>query len=69
MDYSGFIRALNAPVYESKPRLCGGHFGYVSHRFPIKGGISWKEVMVRQSFAPNPLLDLVRYQGKKIGTV
>ena len=35
-------------VYEPTPRLCGGVYGYVGHRFPIKNGISKIEVMKMQ---------------------
>lgn len=46
--------------FEPIPRLCGGVFGYVQHRFPIKGGISLRDIWVRQASRPNPLLKMVR---------
>ena len=53
-------RVFHAKVYEPKKRLCGGHYGWVQHRFPVKDGISWRDVMIANSFAPNPLLELFR---------
>lgn len=38
---------MRRPIYEPKPRWCGGVFGYVAHRFPIKGGISMRDVWAR----------------------
>jgi hypothetical protein len=38
---------MRRPIYEPKPRWCGGVFGYVAHRFPIRDGISVRDVLVR----------------------
>ncbi len=50
--YSRYLQALVAqldqPCYEPEPRLCAGKFGYVRHRFPVKGGISLNRMMQRQ---------------------
>jgi len=32
---------------------------WISHRFPIKGGISPREAMIRDLCEPNPLFNLV----------
>ena len=29
---------------------------WISHRFPIKGGISWREAMIQDMSQPNPWL-------------
>lgn len=50
---------MRCPIYEPRPRWCGGVFGYVAHRFPIRGGISTIEVMVRQSMRPSSLWALL----------
>lgn len=34
----------DTPCVEPARRLCGGYFGWVYHRFPIKGGITPREV-------------------------
>ena len=46
-----------APRYEPVPRKFAGSRlpVYVPHRFPIKGGISLREVMLRQTAQPNAL--------------
>lgn len=51
-------------VYEPKKRWCGGHYGWVRHRFPIKDGISYREVLTFNLFAPNPLLELFKKNAK-----
>ena len=43
----GINAIMRRPIYEPKPRWCGGVFGYVAHRFPIKGGISTRDVLMR----------------------
>jgi hypothetical protein len=50
---------MHATVYEPNPRLCGGEFGYVVHRFAIKGGLSWRDVMLRQATNSPRLLRLM----------
>jgi len=39
---------MRRPIYEPRPRRCAGVYGYVAHRFPVKGGVSMREVMMRQ---------------------
>lgn len=36
------------PIYEPTPRMVAGSFGYARHRFPIKGGITLRQVMALQ---------------------
>jgi len=51
--------------YEPKERLCAGRFGFVRHRFAIKGGISTTEVMARNLSRNNALLSrLMAKDGK-----
>jgi hypothetical protein len=54
-----FQKTVRDRRYEPKERWCGGSFGPVAHRFPIKGGISWGEALVRFG-GRNHLLDKVR---------
>lgn len=44
------------PVYEPKERLCGGVYGFVRHRFPIRGGITSSDVMADNLRRHNALL-------------
>lgn len=53
---------VHAKVYEPKRRLCGGRMGWVRHRFPIKNGISWRDVMIAESLRQNVLFKLVRLE-------
>lgn len=55
---------FHAKVYEPRKRWCGGSYGWVAHRFPVKGGISWRDVMASEQFAPNPLLKMIRLKEK-----
>ena len=52
--YTQIGRILREKNTEPKQRLVGGRFGWAVHRFPIKGGISWVDVMLG---ARNTLLD------------
>lgn len=53
--------ALWGPRVEPDKRLVGGSFGWAYHRFPIKGGISLTDTLIRDMNAPNPLYErLVR---------
>jgi hypothetical protein len=45
--------ALNRRCYEPKKRLVNGKYGWAKHRFPIKGGISFREVLIRNLYEPN----------------
>ena len=38
---------MRSPVYEPKKRWCGGTYGWVMHRFPVKDGLSFREVLMR----------------------
>lgn len=60
--------AWNAPRYEPVPRKHGGSRApaYVPHRFPIKGGISLREVMTRQAMQPSLLLRMLQKPKKGI---
>ena len=40
---------MRQPVYEPRKRWCGGRYGWVAHRFPVKGGISMCDVWMQQS--------------------
>lgn len=35
---------MHAKTYEPNKRWCGGSYGWVCHRFPVKNGISWLDV-------------------------
>jgi hypothetical protein len=37
-------------TFEPKKRMCGGGFKWVSHRFPIKGGISFRDTMIADAY-------------------
>ena len=39
------MQALNLPCVEPKKRWVGGEFKYAVHRFPIKGGITPREML------------------------
>jgi len=47
---------LEGKRVEPKQRLVGGHFGWAIHRFPIKGGITLREVMAQSIMQNNTLL-------------
>ena len=68
--YLNYRTFLNAKNYEPMQRRYAGSKCpvWVCHRFPIKGGISLREVMVR-SFACNSVLTkgLFEAKGAKIG--
>lgn len=49
-----------AKCYEPMELMCAGKFGYVRHRFPIKNGITIRDVMYRQITASNSLLARLR---------
>ena len=58
--------AWRQPRYEPHKRKCGGVDGWVAHRFPIKGGISARDVMAAQLGEPNALLKrLLRRRRRK----
>jgi hypothetical protein len=45
--------ALDSRCYEPKKRLVGGEHKWAQHRFPIKGGISFREVIIRNFYEPH----------------
>jgi len=45
--------SLDRRCYEPKKRLVNGKYGWARHRFPIKGGISFREVLIRNLYEPN----------------
>lgn len=59
---------MNAKTYEPEPRLAGGRFGYVRHRFPIKNGISIREVMLRSMYC-TPQWSHLFERGADIGEI
>ena len=53
---------FHAKVYEPVKRNKDG-MRWIIHRFPIKGGISFREAMIREVMEPNKLFKLVRLVG------
>ena len=45
------IDAINAPTYEPQKRMVAGRYTWAKHRFPIKGGISFRETMIRDLYS------------------
>jgi len=45
--------ALDSRCYEPKKRFVGGEYGWAKHKFPIKGGINFREVMIRSLYEPH----------------
>lgn len=67
MSYADLFRdAFHSKRFEPVER---NHDGtkYHGHRFPIKGGISLHEVMVKQMFKPNPLFQRLQARRKPKG--
>lgn len=57
------IRSLSRDrVYEPEKRNKDG-MRWIRHRFPIKGGITSKEVAMRDMAEPNPLLARIKALG------
>lgn len=50
---------LSRRVVEPKKRLREGSFGWVVHRFPIKEGITLRDMMMRSLAEPSSLLRLI----------
>ena len=50
---------MRQPVYEPRKRWCGGRYGWVAHRFPVKGGISMRDVWMQQSLETHPLTQAI----------
>jgi hypothetical protein len=60
-DINALIRE---PCWEPEPRkFAGSGIQYVSHRFPIKGGISTRDVMIRSMSRSNPLFEMIKIVG------
>jgi len=54
---------------EPKPRMVGGRWGYAFHRFPIKGGITPAEAIVREwADAINKAIGMPGYFNRLTGT-
>ena len=52
-----FVSALHAKVYEPVKRRKGStRPEWIRHRFPIKGGISWRAALARDCMSHNVLL-------------
>lgn len=58
---------MSSKTYEPKPRLVGGRFGFVRHRFPIKGGISLRDVMLRSMYCTSQWSHLFERRDLKVG--
>ena len=56
-------KTLHGSRVEPKQRWVGGRFGWAIHRFPIKGGITLTEVMLRNFSEANSLLKRFPEQG------
>ena len=56
--------SMHEKRFEPRPRNKDG-VHYVGHRFPIKGGISLRDVMVRQFCAPNPFFAAIEMEKRK----
>jgi hypothetical protein len=62
---------MRQPIYEPKKRWCGGTYGWVAHRFPVKGGISMRDVWMHDTanalyndvVGKHPLIELFRKNG------
>jgi len=51
---------MRRPIYEPRRRWCGGTYGWVAHRFPVKNGISMRDVLLQQLLDQHPLMKAVR---------
>jgi len=47
---------MHSKTIEPDKRKVGGRFGWASHRFPIKNGISPREALIRDAARRNPFL-------------
>lgn len=56
---------LHAKIVEPAKRNKDG-VQWIVHRFPIKGGISLREAMIRDMSQPNPLLSKIITMGKPV---
>lgn len=55
---------LNKKCYEPTPRNHDG-IRYHGHRFPIKGGITLRDVMIREMCKPNPFFEYLQTPNRK----
>jgi hypothetical protein len=55
----GFMSRIHDPIVEPVQRMVGGRFGWAIHRFPIAGGRSLVETVIRNSACDrrNPLFE------------
>lgn len=53
------MNALHAKRVEPQRRMVAGRFGWATHRFPIKGGISLHQAMTLDLAKPNPLYGML----------
>jgi hypothetical protein len=51
--------SFHKPCWEPKKRLFEGRYQWAHHRFPIKGGISTRDVMARDFNMSNPLWEML----------
>lgn len=59
MSLPNINRWVRCKIYEPVPRKFGGSgVQYVPHRFEIKDGISWRDVLIRNN--TNKLLKMVK---------
>ena len=69
-DLKTFPRVVSTSVYTSAwfndkriepvKRKHGNGEQWMPHRFPIRGGISWRDAMTADMSEPNPFLDLIK---------
>lgn len=57
-------RMMRDKVYEPQQRNKDG-MRWIKHRFPIKGGISFREVMAHNFTADNKLIAIIRSVGNE----
>ena len=49
-----------AKCIEPFPRMCAGRFRYVTHRYPIKGGISASQMIGRSLAEKNAMFHIIK---------
>jgi hypothetical protein len=57
--FGRLAQSLHDKRFEPRQRNKDG-MRWIGHRFPIKGGISMRDVWMREMCRPNPLLRLVK---------
>lgn len=64
-SFTDFIsEAIRRNCIEPKQRMCAGEYGFVRHRFPIKGGINHHEALSRTIAKNNSLLSFLMAKDK-----